>query len=688
MKAALPWAVHCLLLLVVAGAQRSSAAVTPISKAVELLENLLEKADKEKHQEKVQFAAFKQFCDDVSVEKQNALDAMDADIERLQAKVQKHETDVERLGEEIKGLDEEIAARDKDLSAAAEVRESESANHTLMYEDYTESINALTQAISVLKAQLRDRPQAAVLLAQVAGLKALPSAAQRLITTFLSRGSEEPDLTFVAAPAGYAYEAKSHDIVAMLEQLKSKFEQEREQLATTETQRKHEYQMLVQDLQNSKRVAGKNQDLKSKSIASNREQSIESSSALKDVVASRDDDARYLTNLKNTCQEKADDFSKRQDLRSEEIATLEKALALLSSKEVSGAAKKHLPSASASSMLLQLGSAPGGSGETRAAREQRAAALLRDEADRLGSHALAAVALRAAKGGDPFEKVKRLIEELLQRLLAEEGEETEHKGWCDTELATNAQTRKSKGVEAEALRADIDGLEASIHELANDIVAFESDIAELKKDVANATADRMAESKQNKDTISEAVGAQASLAEAIKSLEDFYRKAEGATALLHRTARVSQEPPPIFDGPYKGLGAESGGVLALLDVIKSDFARLEASTKAAEASAQHDHDKFLEDSKILQVQKETDLKHSKEQKHAKEESILDKKSDLENAESQLSAALESYEKLKPTCMDVGMSYEERTRRRQDEIDALKQALRILEGEDISALQRS
>ena len=33
--------------------------------------------------------------------------------------------------------------------------------------------------------------------------------------------------------------------------------------------------------------------------------------------------------------------------------------------------------------------------------------------------------------------------------------------------------------------------------------------------------------------------------------------------------------------------------------------------------------------------------------------------------------------LKPTCIDTGMSYEERVARREAEIDALKQALEVL-----------
>ena len=43
--------------------------------------------------------------------------------------------------------------------------------------------------------------------------------------------------------------------------------------------------------------------------------------------------------------------------------------------------------------------------------------------------------------------------------------------------------------------------------------------------------------------------------------------------------------PEIFEGPYTGMGAESGGVVGMLEVIQSDFERLETETEAAATEA-------------------------------------------------------------------------------------------------------
>merc|ERR1711934_479642 len=95
--------------------------------------------------------------------------------------------------------------------------------------------------------------------------------------------------------------------------------------------------------------------------------------------------------------------------------------------------------------------------------QNRVAQYLQAQASKLNSRVLAAVAAHAAD--DPFKKVKKMIKDLIVRLMEEANEEAEHKGWCDTELSTNEQTRKEKTESVQMLTAEIDELNASIAEL-------------------------------------------------------------------------------------------------------------------------------------------------------------------------------------------------------------------------------
>ena len=123
--------------------------------------------------------------------------------------------------------------------------------------------------------------------------------------------------------------------------------------------------------------------------------------------------------------------------------------------------------------------------------------------------------------------------------------------------------------------------------------------------------------------------------------------------------------------------------LSLIEVIESDFARLEAETSSAEATAQKSYDGFITDSKVDKAQKTTDSEHKTAKRQNQEQALTVKSGDLEGTQKELDAALAYYDKLKPSCVDSGVSYEDRVGRRKEEIESLQEALKILNGEDIA-----
>merc|ERR1719199_914630 len=105
----------------------------------------------------------------------------------------------------------------------------------------------------------------------------------------------------------------------------------------------------------------------------------------------------------------------------------------------------------------------------------------------------------------------------------------------------------------------------------------------------------------------------------------------------------------------------------MLETIASDFERTHSTTEAAEAEAAREYVKFDRETKASISTKETGLKQTV--------------NDLMKTNGDLEAALETLEKLRPACVDTGMSYEERVERREAEIEALKQALCVLDEGD-------
>merc|ERR1719262_433259 len=239
------------------------------------------------------------------------------------------------------------------------------------------------------------------------------------------------------------------------------------------------------------------------------------------------EDEKYLAELRQMCKTKTQEFEQRQELRQGELDAIAKATEVLSGGAVSGAADKHLPG------LMQKGTSFVQSRNSAVSPLQsRVAAFLKERASKVNSPILSLVATKM--GDDPFTKVKKMIKDMITKLMEEANEEAEHKGWCDTELSTNQQTRESKSDEADKLSAEIEMLTAGISKLSEDITELSEGIATIDRAVAEATADREAEKAKNTETIADAKAAETATAQAVAVLKEFYAKAAEATAFVQQ----------------------------------------------------------------------------------------------------------------------------------------------------------
>jgi len=172
------------------------------------------------------------------------------------------------------------------------------------------------------------------------------------------------------------------------------------------------------------------------------------------------------------------------------------------------------------------------------------------------------------------------------------------------------------------------------------------------------------------------------VAQALAVLREFYAKAAQATALVQGPA---EDAGATWDSSYQGMGAESGGVVGMLEVIESDFARLQTSTEADEEQAASEFKTFMNDSKEDKALKDTEMDHKANKRTTTEELLVSTKRSLQQTQTELDAALKYYDKLKPDCVDSGMSYEERVNRRKEELESLQEAYKIIAGEELPSV---
>jgi len=670
-------------MLLVAGvfAVATASAVTPIQKVLELMDGMLEKGIAEKKAEAVHFSAFNQWCGDQTRIKKNEIADGDAKIAELKATIEKKASEIRKLTDRIDELDEDVGRWNKDSKSATDVREKEAVDFKATVLDYTESIDALAGAITVLKKQASSTAQAEAFL-QVKRQRLVPDSAKAALTAYIQQATSQPEETsqpdemlFRKAPEAYGYEFQSGGVVDMLLKLSDEFATKKTELEADEMSAQHAFENMLQQLTDN--IENAEHEIAQKKVlrAETEEAKAEAEGDLVQTEKDRAEDQKYLDTMTALCEQKSTDFASRQELRAGEIEAMTKAIEIISSKTVQGSGEKYLPQLVQKAAFVQVKSGD------MSPYQQSASAFLESKAKSSGSRLLSEVAQRVA--ADPFKKVKKMIKDLISKLNEEATAETEHKGWCDAELAKNKQTRESRTADVNDLTSEIEELTADIAQLTQDIADLANAVQELDAAMATATEERTSSKATNEQTIKEAQEAQAAVEEATAVLKDFYAKSAQATALAQQTP--GEDAPETFEKPYQGMLPEGGSVVDFLEVILSDFVRLESETASTEAAETDQYKEFMFESNKDKALKQNESEHKAESKVNKESALHSAEAELKLNQEQLDAADKYYEKLKPDCVDSGINYEERVKLREEEMQSLQEALKILQGQDLPTM---
>jgi len=268
----------------------------------------------------------------------------------------------------------------------------------------------------------------------------------------------------MGAPAANALESSSGGIVGMLKGLQNKFIDEQTKLQTAESNQKGAHALLTQDLKLQLEQARNDKDKRTAEKAKRTSDKVDRTEDKNQADKRLAEDQKFLAKLKADCSMEEEHFGSRQQLRAEELETLEKAIDIINT-EVSGRATKHLPTflqqkATSFAGLRQSTS----NGESEQLQVQhRVGLFLQAQAKELNSRILSAIADRVAR--DPMKKVKKMIQDMVVKLNEQANDEAEEKGVCDTEMATNKQTRTEKTEAVTALTAESEMLTSAIAKL-------------------------------------------------------------------------------------------------------------------------------------------------------------------------------------------------------------------------------
>jgi predicted nucleic acid-binding Zn-ribbon protein len=693
--------------LAAVGTAEQTKGVSGVQKVIQMLTDMSGKAKKEKADEEIAFAKFESWCKNGDVNLKAEIKQNAEDIESLTTEIGSLASDITGLGDSIATLQKDEEEYNAQLKRANEKREKDHASFLEEEQDYSESVDAISRALNVLSRDTADRPGAASLL-QVDAMQRLPEKARDIVQALVSmlevKAGAEDEGDDYAAPEANAYENQSGGLIEMLKKLQDEFREKLGECQKAEMNSKAAYDMVVADLTASISNAGK--DIKESTATKDRKIAKKASNKkeLGATVEVKAENEKTLKNMDAECSEKSMSFEEKQKLRAEEIEAIEKATEIMQSPDVTGNAEKHLSLAQTqATSLVQL------RGQTAAPLRRQVRDFLATEGRRLKSKGLALLSQKIA--ADPFAKVKSMIDSMITRLMEEANADAEHEGFCDKEMGESKVTRNKLTEDIDALNAAIEDGKSTILSLAENTQELEAELESTQKSMGEAMALRTEEKAKNKAVIEDAQAASAATQAATAVLKDFYEKAAMATGFL-QVKSETHDPRikmgtdewkalanPAYDiGADGNIGVDQGhkegmqtfgekftgqqdeakfGVLAMLEVILSDFSNLEAETAAAETESESTFKSFMTESKKSKVVKERKVEMNTADKAAAELKMQEDIKDLKATQDELLAADRYYEKLVPQCVDQGQTWDERVAARQAEIDSLKEALKIL-----------
>merc|ERR1719380_159227 len=137
---------------------------------------------------------------------------------------------------------------------------------------------------------------------------------------------------------------------------------------------------------------------------------------------------------------------------------------------------------------------------------------------------------------------------------------------------------------------------------------------------------------------------------------------------------------PAVPQQHSKAGGAGGSIINILEVCESDFATNLAKEESEEADSVANYEKTTQENKVTKTTKSQDAKYKSQEATSLDKEIAELSADRDTSNTELSAVMEYYAKIKERCIAKPESYEERKARREAEIEGLKEALSILESE--------
>merc|ERR1719301_229219 len=486
--------IACLALL---AGPATAASINPITRVAELMQGMIDKIEKDGKAEEDLFEGYVCWYKTVTSSKK-ATNAAAADrIESLSAYIDDVRGGRVEFTSERKDLEAEIAKLMDELETSKAMRKKENEDFLAAKDEMQKAIAALEQAVEVLGDTTADMKTGVLTsigfdLRRVVqmGKSMLSEQDVQYLEQALDGDVREPDWKKLNRKAVFKmkYKARSGKIQEILADMLQTFEDNLTDAEKKEADSLSTYEKLSGQ-KNSQLQAAQDALTSGEAEGGARSLSVEESQEEVDSLSAQvTADEGYIQQAEDSYAVKMTEWKERKRLRTEEIASIEKAIAILTSDEARDTMSSSFKS---QGNLLQVGEVE------QQCRARKAAAKLRELSQKHHDVRLAALSVSVmfrAKGH--FDEVVDGIDKIISDLHKENDMDLKVKEDCENDRNKNTKMAKNAAY-------DIDEQTAIIVRQKAAIEAKEAEIARLqqeKKDTMlqrdEATVTRNKEAKE------------------------------------------------------------------------------------------------------------------------------------------------------------------------------------------------
>jgi predicted nucleic acid-binding Zn-ribbon protein len=647
-------------------------SANPIRKVVTLLQNMAKKVESEAKLDEALHDKYMCYC-------KSSGNSLSEEIQAAANKIPQTESTLGELTNSKQQLKVEIekahfdrqAAKDAVAKATA-IREKESSAFKSYQADADSNIGALAKAIAAIDAGMSGG------FLQTQNAQVLRNLLQR--TDVIPESSRQEMMSFMSASQSVAYAPQSGEISGILKTIKDNMEKNLEDAIAAEASSADNFGSLI--AAKRKEIATLTAAIEKKTLRDG-EAAVEIASMkndLTDTQAAFVEDKRFLADMQKNCATKAAEWDEISKTRSEEMVAIAETIKMLNDDDALELFKKTLRSASFVQMSVKF---------TAATSEAR---TMIKKANR-GNLDFILLALRGEKFG--FEKVITMIDNMVKTLKQEQIEDDNKKGYCNAEMDSSDDQRKSFEHDVSDLDASIAEINQQISTLVDEINAVTDELEALGKSVAEAREQREKEHSAFVDLMSSNTKAKKLIEFAINRLQKFYNpklhileQTELQQIKSNDRSVDALPPPPASVGPYSKKGQESNGVVSMMKLLINDLDKEMTEAETEEKDAQSDFEGAMQDASQKQTLDAKALEDKKGSKADLEAFLTDQQSSRLSAVKQLAATNKMIASLHAECDWLVKNFDVRKEARASESEALNNAKSVLSGADYSLLQTS